>query len=392
MSSLRLALKQSLEAAGKAPKRKTIVSEYEADFLSDRQKLKRQKLKLENGSGDEVSPSVSTAPVAVVAAAAAGPAGVLRKKKKRRSKQMLAAASPDEVQLPRKPGRPRKHFPAPMGGEQQPVIKRKPGRPRKIRPVIDNDVNQSMQQPIKVLSHDRGDDVSITEQDHISSDEDDGASRSSRSSEHEMSDLDDENEESDISIENKEANSHDLAARFLQAKWKEKRRLQEAKVAAIRRQLSITSKIDDPKDAAPSEKLPAITSSSLPVHTSESDPLALKKEKRRLKKMKLAAKQKLLKKMHQLSSSSKDTIDESSPLATEDEKQHLSSNSDRIAGSLVKKKRNKRRPRTVPPPTDDVLMRYRRMSIEQKRDYISVGHRVKVSSLTCENQFLFNTQ
>mmetsp|Transcript_9126 Transcript_9126/g.13502 ORF Transcript_9126/g.13502 Transcript_9126/m.13502 type:complete len:96 (-) Transcript_9126:1199-1486(-) len=44
MSSLRLALKQSLEAAGKSSKKKSAVSEYEADFLSDRQKLKRKKL------------------------------------------------------------------------------------------------------------------------------------------------------------------------------------------------------------------------------------------------------------------------------------------------------------------------------------------------------------
>ena len=45
----------------------------------------------------------------------------------------------------------------------------------------------------------------------------------------------------------------------------------------------------------------------------------------------------------------------------------------------MKQKKLKRKPRTVPPPVEEVMLAYRKMSDDEKRDYIRIGHRVKVS-------------
>uniref|UniRef100_A0A7S2K873 CW-type domain-containing protein n=1 Tax=Leptocylindrus danicus TaxID=163516 RepID=A0A7S2K873_9STRA len=393
MSSLRLALKQSLEAAGKSSKKKSAVSEYEADFLSDRQKLKRKKLLEAEARKDG------------------------RRKKKRRKKDLSGSSFSGEVSVIKNPvGRPRKK-PRPEdcsainGGKDESasscvvIKKRGPGRPKKIKnrrkDEMDdnrgkNDGNMtsySMSVPPK-KKHEflRGaidgrvpGPTSSTQSHNMSAEErsssDNAGGLSSDFDESSMADVSSQEEEESSSLRDSsdesgdeddnldlpvneqpsskaadhfqqyQVKNPDVAARLLQSTWKKKNR-KEGFAGSSADVSPQSAGLDRPVV----EKEGGITGS-------ESE-ASHKKKKKRLKKLKLI-------KLKDRMRSNDDDVDVV-------ERGKIGKKVVDLPSPGMKQKKLKRKPRTVPPPVEEVMLAYRKMSDDEKRDYIRIGHRVKV--------------
>eukprot|EP00816_Leptocylindrus_hargravesii_P004282 CAMPEP_0196810506 /NCGR_PEP_ID=MMETSP1362-20130617/10310_1 /TAXON_ID=163516 /ORGANISM="Leptocylindrus danicus, Strain CCMP1856" /LENGTH=1142 /DNA_ID=CAMNT_0042185525 /DNA_START=239 /DNA_END=3667 /DNA_ORIENTATION=+ len=394
MSSLRLALKQSLEAAGKSSKKKSAVSEYEADFLSDRQKLKRKKLLEAEARKDG------------------------RRKKKRRKKDLSGSTFSGEVSVIKNPvGRPRKK-PRPedcsaiSGGKDESasscvvIKKRGPGRPKKVKnrckDEIDdnrgeNDGNMtscSMGVPLKkkheflkgAIDGRVPGPTSSTQSHNMSAEErsssDNVGGLSSDFDESSVADVSSQEEEESSSLRessdesgdeddniglsvNKQLSSKpaedfqqyqpknpDVAARLLQSTWKKKNRKEgyNGTSADVSPQ---SARLDRPNVV---EKEGGITGS-------ESE-ASYKKKKKRLKKLKLM-------KLKDRMRSNDDDVDVV-------ERGKIGKKVVNLPSPGMTRKKLKRKPRTVPPPVEEVMLAYRKMSDDEKRDYIRIGHRVKV--------------
>jgi len=464
MSSLRLALKQSLEAAGKAPKSKK-VSEYEADFLSDRQKLKLERKKQRQ-------------------AAAASSKNKLKRKLKKRNKAAAAAtgshshgeergggrvaagAGGGGGEQRRRPGRPRKHFPAPTvanpsahssasanvsvnhgnsrDNSQVVVKKRGPGRPRKIRPMeqipaaaaaaavslkdsSENHSNKVSRSSMLMDSPSEDSSSSDFDEDEDEDEEQSMSTHNRESTDDDEEDDDEEDEEEEQEKQNDEnggvhrvqvkgegndkndkllskKNVHEdkaenkmerykntsykcemesdgshkrkqKAARILQSRWKKRRSIAINADDEERGRSSLETNGKDTIERNDASNRKCQTSAA-------SAALQAKRERKRLKKLKLSqlSKKRLSSSPPALAVSSADADDGNAESSNgmRCRRGVLSDGSQTSDQFSAKKKKRKRKPLAITPPTEDVLISYKQMSVEEKRYSIRVGHRVKV--------------